>query len=527
MVSHVSNLVQKTDISDDAVDINDTFKKAQKYKKELNLELSLKHFLEVLSLNPQHGWAHHCIAQIYHWRGELGNSVEHYKQAADCLSFKTSAVSLQQLAFVYKAQRNRYHAYIAINEATIRDPDHEQYKNDKNILLSEVAKSIENLFDIGYYTDIISKQSDHRENFKSKKECSEHYIESGWKQFPAGNWLFSVEYIEQQIKNSDTNVPLLVKYSDAIENGHKISPSPLFNVDFVKVTLKEKTVLSYLENLLDGENTDLKYSYLFDPTYYRSQIDINNDEWIQCDNNSYKHFLLYGYLTDVNPHRLFNTKYYRTQVINSNSDSAKDDENLLYYYYKRSACENASACPVISNKHYRLQYPHIMANDVHDPILVHFLKSSNREGSIPGFDSEYYLESNRDISNQCPFKHFAEYGVYEKERAPFRGFSKNFIYNRSPIKKYRHETPALKYYLSELYNKETILLVSHSGSRTGAPLILLKIVKELSKIQDLNLVTVVLGGGELVDDFARYSHVVTTNNQFGGDSIENLSLIHI
>jgi len=525
MVTQVSHSTQHSDDADDSVDVDEIFRKAQKYKKELNLELSLKYFFEVLSLNPQHGWAHHCIAQTYHWCGQLDKSVEHYNQAIDCLPFKTSAVSLQQLAFVYKAQNKRYHAYIAINEASIRHADYEQYENDRNILLSEVAKSIEYLFDVEYYTNKIAEFSDVGEKLRSKKECSEHYVKSGWKDFPAGNWLFSASYIERQLKNSDTNIPLLVKYSDAITNGLSISPSPLFDAGLVKDTLKDNTISVHLENVIEGINSDFKYSYLFDPDYYRSQINSVSDEWALCGKNPYKHYLLYGYQTNLNPHRLFNTKYYRSQhVVKQNNEEMKDNENLLYYYFNQSANENESPCPAIVNKYYRIQNPQIMGDELNDPILVHFLKSTNRNCSIPRFNSDFYLESNSDIHNQCPHKHFAEYGVYEKERVPFRGFSKNFIYNRSPVKEYKNETPAFKYYLSELYENETILLVSHSGSRTGAPLIILKIAKELCKIKKLNLITVVLGGGELVDEFARYSHVITTKNNFGGDRIENRKL---
>jgi len=523
MVTQVSNLVQKKDISDDVLNIDKIFKKAQKYKKELNLELSLKYFSEVLSLDPQHGWAHHCIAQTHHWRGELDKSVDHYNQAIDCLSFKTSAVSLQQLAYVYKAQNKTYHAYITINEASIRDPDREQYKSDKNILLSELANSIAYLFDEEFYANKIIEITNIRKAFNNKKECAKHYLESGWKHFPAGNWLFSVEYIEKQLKNSDTNIPLLIKYSNAIKNGLNINPSPMFDVRLVKDTLKEQNVSMYLENIISDKDTELKYSYLFDASYYKNQFNNLSDEWVQCNNNPYKHYLLHGYLTDANPHRLFNTKYYRTQLKNIHDDS-KLNKNLLYYYFEHSVIDDASPCAVIPTAYYKNQFPETMENDCYDPILVHFLKSSNREGSIPDFNAEFYLETNIDIHGQCPYKHFAEYGIYESERAPFRGLSKNFIFNRSPVKEYKDETPAFKYYSSEMFKNETILLVSHSGSRTGAPLIILKIAKELCKIREINLITVVIGGGELVKEFGRYSHVVVTKDKFGGDKQENSTL---
>ena len=49
--------------------------------------------------------------------------------------------------------------------------------------------------------------------------------------------------------------------------------------------------------------------------------------------------------------------------------------------------------------------------------------------------------------------------------------------------------------------KKTILVVSHEATRTGAPILALNIVQQLSA--RYNVVSLILGGGELADDFRR------------------------
>lgn len=54
--------------------------------------------------------------------------------------------------------------------------------------------------------------------------------------------------------------------------------------------------------------------------------------------------------------------------------------------------------------------------------------------------------------------------------------------------------------------KKTLLLVSHEASRTGAPILCLNIAREISPYY--NLVTLLLNGGALVEDFTIYSNII-------------------
>jgi len=104
------------------------------------------------------------------------------------------------------------------------------------------------------------------------------------------------------------------------------------------------------------------------------------------------------------------------------------------------------------------------------------------------FDSEFYLKMYPDLVNINPYKHFIIHGISEGRigAPPKLQYSGDFA----------TLDPAL----------DTVLVVSHEASRTGAPILSLNIIHELKK--KYNVVTVLLGKGDLVDEFKRHSHVL-------------------
>ena len=81
----------------------------------------------------------------------------------------------------------------------------------------------------------------------------------------------------------------------------------------------------------------------------------------------------------------------------------------------------------------------------------------------------------------------------------FRSFSKKvikFLLILKGMKKYRGN----KIYLQD---RQTIVVVSHEASATGAPILALNICKELSERS--NVALILLKGGELVESFEVYT----------------------
>ena len=60
-----------------------------------------------------------------------------------------------------------------------------------------------------------------------------------------------------------------------------------------------------------------------------------------------------------------------------------------------------------------------------------------------------------------------------------------------------------------------ILFISHDGSRTGAPMVLLHLISWLKNNSDYQFEVLFLRGGEMVDDFGKYAktHVLTKGDQ--------------
>lgn len=102
------------------------------------------------------------------------------------------------------------------------------------------------------------------------------------------------------------------------------------------------------------------------------------------------------------------------------------------------------------------------------------------------FNTRLYLSTYKDIylSGINPLSHYISYGVHEARTAT----------NHSETKLGYHD-----------YNssRKTAVVVSHEASRTGAPIVALNCVKELSK--SYNVVTILGNGGPLISEFIESS----------------------
>lgn len=168
-------------------------------------------------------------------------------------------------------------------------------------------------------------------------------------------------------------------------------------------------------------------------------------------------------------------------------------------------------------KFYLKQYPDI-SNSGMDP-YEHYLKHGKEEGRVSNegklktsiedkkldtskdFDEKFYLINNPDILNSgmTPYQHYFLHGKTEGRLGR------------------RPELKILKGKNSLDETKETVLVVSHEASRTGAPILSLNIVHELQK--QFNVVTLLLGGGVILENFVDESMFVVDPIKFKGNSI--------
>lgn len=97
------------------------------------------------------------------------------------------------------------------------------------------------------------------------------------------------------------------------------------------------------------------------------------------------------------------------------------------------------------------------------------------------FDKEFYLKLNPDIAAAQidPYLHFINHGIYEGRR----GSPYNFRKDVEPLSN----------------TKETVLIVSHDASRTGAPILALNIAQILKK--NFNVIVLILNDGHITPFF--------------------------
>ena len=158
--------------------------------------------------------------------------------------------------------------------------------------------------------------------------------------------------------------------------------------------------------------------------------------------------------------------------------------------------------------YYLTAYPDIAAAGV-DP-YEHFVTQGKAEGRLgvppearssgdlagsvkESFDAQYYLENYPDIAaaGVDPYEHFVMQGRAEgrQGKPPEIAFSGDFA-SLDPT-------------------RETVLIVSHEASRTGAPILSLNIARHFNK--KYNVISLLLDDGDIVGDFEKASNIVVSH----------------
>ena len=126
-----------------------------------------------------------------------------------------------------------------------------------------------------------------------------------------------------------------------------------------------------------------------------------------------------------------------------------------------------------------------------DPVL-HYVIVGEHLGIAPSdeFDANYYWERYPDVAREqisC-LGHYLRFGQ-EEGRRPV-SVAATLLFDRSRINQ----------------DRDTVLIISHEASRTGAPILAYNLVKRLR--ERYNVVSVLLGGGELTPSFLETSAAV-------------------
>jgi glycosyltransferase involved in cell wall biosynthesis len=242
------------------------------------------------------------------------------------------------------------------------------------------------------------------ESFASLESAVDHYIETGWQQNFAPNYLFDPKYYVSQVVHRLHEIPLQDYLTSGVEAG--LSPHPMLDIGFYRREAHLETngpepLLHYLRR---GARRALKPNILFDPRFIAWRY---GSGWPEAEP------ALLTYLTDQKKalaatHPLFMGSYYWAH-------SARGFEPT-------------------------------------QPALRHYLEGGWRAltPTHPLFHSGYYYDQNRDVGagGGDPLLHFLQYG-YREGRDPSPLFHTAHYERQRPRHAWMGGNPLIDYLMSD------------------------------------------------------------------------------
>ena len=394
-------------------------------------------------------------------------------------NYQVEKINNDKISSVRKSKIYKKIKSILLNNKSDNSKIYDIKDNEINAVLSSIY------FDSDWYVE------NYPDVLLSDLNALEHYFVYGSKECRNPSIYFNTKfYLSEYPDINDSGINPLVHY---VLTGKK---------EFRAATPQEKI---QLEELVLINNS----SY-FDENWYLSQYPEVRDLGIKPD----LHYLLYGYLEGKNPNYNFDNDWY----IDFYADVKKINLNPLVHYLR--SCDNERRFPNL------IEYNNFIELEA-DKENIAKIKNS------PFFDEEFYLKQckNIEITNMDLAEHYLKVG-YKLGLSPSISFDNNFYTLSSPDVKQLNINPLLHYIdsgksedrlinyaqfykiiidenkLKELSsnNKNTLLIISHEASRSGAPILAYNIIKRLK--DKYNIITLPLKGGTIIDNFIEESDLV-------------------
>jgi glycosyltransferase involved in cell wall biosynthesis len=140
-----------------------------------------------------------------------------------------------------------------------------------------------------------------------------------------------------------------------------------------------------------------------------------------------------------------------------------------------------------------------------DPV-AHYLRQGWREGRDPraDFSSLGYLAANMHVEGN-PLLHYLRTGERERGTDWYRLWRKGLFYPKGE----QQVSPDAPFGAP---GRAKLLFAGHEASRSGAPLILLRLMEGLQAITGAELYLLLERGGPLLEDYRRIAHVFVNHN---------------
>jgi glycosyltransferase involved in cell wall biosynthesis len=353
-----------------------------------------------------------------------------------------------------------------------------------------------------------------------------HYLQEGWKAGFTPHRLFSPEHF---IRTANLAEPLaeapLVSY---LRGDHTGDPHYLFdtqhylrflgfpNWDGIAMRCAEFNRSSPLPEPSDlgafnplvhyiqlGSKSHKSPHLLFDPDWYAAQrqkiegLPLPSSEWDPLTD-----YLDIGVRHRLSPSRLVDIEHYVSQT------ELPDGEDCVRHYLLGSEQNRVSPTPAMDAAFYTWHAP--AALEMKSP-LHHLLSTpaEERKKTLALFDPDYYLSAYPDIAGArvCPIVHFVCFGARENRRP--NGVVSD-VYAASHIIENPQDlaTPHFGYLRATGTRRVRLLFTSHDASRSGAPAIILSLIRSFAEHANAECFTILDRGGELLPEFQRHSHTM-------------------
>ena len=260
--------------------------------------------------------------------------------------------------------------------------------------------------------------------------------------------------------------------------------------------------------VLHGHKEWREFHPLFDIDYYLSQIPELHEE---KDINLLLHYLTEGYKQNISPSRLFDAEYYLSRYSSGKSIGSPALLHYLKYGYK----DGFNPHPAFNTEYYLSQYPDRSAWLETSPLL-HFFKRAKdkRKSPHPLFNVETLTKTYPKYSevSYCPLMHYIQHGI-KHNISPNPMISDSYILSQYPEESFANNGTYYQYLRKLADKKGRLIFVGHEATRTGAPLILLGLIKRFASYNELDCILILNQGGPLVPEYRKYAHVIVLRNQ--------------
>lgn len=409
------------------------------------------------------------------------------------------------------------------------------------------------LFDVDYYAAQVSPKP---------PELSPliHYLTLGWKSGLKPHPLFDVEHYLKQ--SGALDCPPLVHY---LREGWRqgFTPHRLFCPEYYLKSARlenpvEAPLVTYLRGAAAGEP-----HYFFDSEHYRRfQGFLNGDSILMRyvefsepkplpkmaelgDTNPLLHYIEVGSKRGWSPHFLFHHEWYlRQRQPLAAQQPPPAEQDLLLDFLEVGVRHRLSPSPLVDVDHYVAQ----TGLDASEDWLRHYFLKADKDlvSFSPGFDARYYcglapaslemdsplrhllstpaeqrkniaaafdpvyylsIHSDVERAKLCPFVHFLAFGAREN-RHPNQLISESYVASHLVSDPQDLAQPMFGYSRTAASQRLRLLFVSHEASRSGAPAIILSLVRAFAEHANAECITILDRGGDLLADFKRHSHVM-------------------